>query len=153
LFGASPDGHKSRDYVLDVVRHWYRYPLERLARAPKSSYAVVKYDDLVGDPYRTVTGIYDRLDLEVSPAFDGVLQEEAEKARDYHSRHTYSLEEVGLTRHQIVADFEDVFDRFGFDKREGSDETGKRTGKQRRYDERRKTRQAKSRQRQILKPA
>jgi hypothetical protein len=153
LFGASPDGHKSRDYVLDIVRHWYRYPLERLARAPKNSYAVVKYDDLIGDPYQTITGIYDRLDLEVCSAFAGVLQEEAEKARNYHSRHTYSLEEMGLTRHQIVADFEDVFDRFGFDKREGSDERGKRAGKQRRYDERRRTRQAKSRQRQILKPA
>ena len=38
----------------------------------------------------------------------------AKRARIYHSRHAYSLEGMGLTREGIVAQVQDVFDRFAF---------------------------------------
>ncbi len=115
-FLADPlEEYGSRDYVLEMARHWYRYPLEQLERAPRENYVVVNYNDLVQDAERTVADIYRRLGFEISPDFARVLREEAEKARNYRSEHEYSLEQMGLTREQIVAEYEDVFARFGFD--------------------------------------
>jgi hypothetical protein len=110
-----PTPWASRDYVLDMARHWYTYPLERLARAPEDSYAIVRYDDLVRDPRGTVVDIYIRLGLEMSPAYAETLRQEAERSRRFRSRHRYSLAQWKLTRKQIVDRFRDVFERFGFD--------------------------------------
>jgi len=130
FFGDPLRDYGSRDYVLDMARHWYTYPLERLERAPEDSYAVVNFDDLVDDAEQTVADIYRRFGFEIGPAFAQVLREEAERARNHRSEHDYSLEQVGLTREQIVARYADVFDRFGFDTREGAIETGTRVEKQ-----------------------
>jgi hypothetical protein len=121
LFGATLGEYGSRDYVLRIARHWYRYPLERLESAPQDSYAIVRYDDLLQDLERTVTDIYDRFGLEASPAFDQLLREEATKARAYRSKHRYSLKRLRLSRRQIVEEFADIFERFDFDIHEGSD--------------------------------
>jgi hypothetical protein len=107
-----------RDFVLDMAYHWYTYPLERLAQAPEDKYIVVNFEDLVGDPEGTVTRIYQRLGLVVHDAYAQILREEALKAEDYNSQHEYSLEEMGLTQAQILEKFGEVFECFGFDRRE-----------------------------------
>jgi len=117
---AQPYG--ARDFVLEMARHWYTYPLERLEQAPEGSHVVVRFDDLVRDAERTVTDIYDRFGFEMTPAFAQVLREEAEVGRNHASRHEYCLEEMGLTREQIVMDLGDIFDRFGFDTRPAGSE-------------------------------
>lgn len=104
----------ARDYVLHMARHWYTYPLQRLARAPADSYVIVRYDDLVHNPAGTVAGIYQHLGIEMNPVYAQVLLQEAEASKAYRSRHHYSLEQLGLTRELIVDRFRDVFDRFGF---------------------------------------
>ena len=111
-------------YALDMTRHWYRYPLERLDRLPQDRYAIVKFDDLVADPERTVTDIYHRLGIELSPDYARLLHSQAARERRYRSRHKYALEELGLNREQIVAEFQDVFERFGFDTRDPSVQDG-----------------------------
>ena len=105
----------------------------------------MNFDDLVGDPERAVADIYRRLGFEIGPAFVRVLREAAERARHYHSRHRYSLEQVGLTRERIVVEFADVFERFGFDTRGDATETGARTSKRPGCTERRAGRRAKVR--------
>jgi hypothetical protein len=150
ILGDPVETYGSRDYVLDMARHWYSYPLERLESAPQDSYIVVRFNDLVGDLERTIADIYQRFGFDINPAFAQVLREEAEKARNYRSRHEYSLEPMGLTREQIVAEYEDVFDRFRFDTGEGEDQTGPQVGEQRGCTTRRVTRRAKSRPRRSL---
>lgn len=115
IFADPVEAYAARDYVLEMARHWYTYPLERLEQAPEESYIVVNFGDLVGDAEQTVIDIYDRFGFEMTPRFAQVLREEAEKARHHESDHEYSLEEMGLTRQQIVSEYEDIFDRFGFD--------------------------------------
>ncbi len=119
LFGATLGDHGSRDYVLQIARHWYRYPLERLKCAPQDSYAIVRYNDLLQDPERTVADVYSRFGLETSPAFAHLLRNEATNARAYRSKHRYSLKHLRLTRQQIVEEFADIFESFDFDTREG----------------------------------
>lgn len=110
----------ARDFVLDMARCWYAYPLERLAEAPPERYAIVRYEDLVSDTEQTVLRMYEQLGLQVGPGFAEVLREEAERERSYVSRHHYSLEDMDLTPEQLVCTFGDIFERFSFDTRGAS---------------------------------
>lgn len=103
-----------RDYVLEMAAHWYRYPLERLARLPRERYAIVRYDDLTRDPRRAVEDLYRHFGLNIDAAFARELDAEAARASRYRSRHEYDLESLGLTRERILAEFDDVFERFDF---------------------------------------
>ncbi|MGD2145230.1 MAG: sulfotransferase [Anaerolineae bacterium] len=118
LLGNPTEEYASRDYILDMARHWYSYPLERLEQAPQDSYIVVNFNDLVSDARGTVRSIYDCFGLEISPAFDEILRKATVRARNHESGHEYSLHDMGLTRDQIVAVYRDIFERFGFDTRE-----------------------------------
>jgi hypothetical protein len=115
IVGQPVEGDALLTYIQDMAQHWYTYPLERLERAPEDSYVVVKYDDLVADPEKMVSEIYGQLGFEISPRFARVLRDEAERASRFRSRHHYSLEQMGLAREQIVAEYQDVFNRFEFD--------------------------------------
>ena len=114
VLGAPAESDALRDFVVDMARHWYTYALERLDSAPRENYVIIRYDDLISDPADTVTRIYAHFGFEISPNYARILQAEAERARQYRSRHTYSLEGTGLTHEGMVAQFQDVFDRFGF---------------------------------------
>jgi hypothetical protein len=114
VLGVPEASNALRDFVVDMARHWYTYALQRLDRAPQENYIIVRYDDLVADPAGTVSRIYARFGFEISPAYAQLLHSEAERARGYRSRHAYSLEGTGLTHEEIVSQFQDVFERFGF---------------------------------------
>lgn len=118
LLGNPKERYASREYVLEMADHWYSYPLERLEQAPRDSYIVVNFNDLVSNARQTVTAIYERLGLVLSPAFDEILEQATKSARRHESEHQYSLREMGLTREQIVTRYQHVFERFDFDTRE-----------------------------------
>lgn len=115
VLGAPAEGPELRDYLLRMARHWYDYPLQYLDKLPNHSYVIVNYDELVKDPAGTITNIYQRLELNLSPEFVAALQRETDKARTYHSQHDYSLKDLGLSREQILVEFRHIFERFGFD--------------------------------------
>lgn len=115
VLGAPAEGSALRDYLLRMARHWYDYPLQYLDKMPHESYVIVNYDDLISDPSDTVRKIYQRIGSPISENFAQVLDREAARARVYRSRHAYSLEKLGLDREQILQEFQDIFERFGFD--------------------------------------
>jgi hypothetical protein len=94
--------------------HSYRHPLDVLARHPDVPQAVVDYRDLVASPRATVIDLYRRLGLEVSPAFDRVLEEQERRSRQHETTYRYSLEEFGLARDEIRTRLADLFDRYGW---------------------------------------
>ncbi|MFP4394670.1 MAG: sulfotransferase family protein [Anaerolineales bacterium] len=118
ILGDPPAPYASRDYILEMAGHWYRYPLAQLEHLPRDQYTIVNLHALIDDVESHVREIYHRLGLEVSPAFAKVLQRETIRARQHESDHTYAMAEMGLTREQIVAHYEDIFERFGFDRRD-----------------------------------
>lgn len=107
----------NHDYILTATQHWYRYPAERLADAP-DSFIEVKFEDMVRDPQATVAAIYDHLGFEISPDFAAILQRETERAQGYRSEHQYSLEAMGFTREEILAEYGDVFEKWGYERGE-----------------------------------
>ncbi len=114
VLGIPVEDHALRDFLIDMARHWYTHPLQCLDKASARSHIIIKYDDLVNAPEKTVREIYSRFGFEIGPAFERVLQEESERARSYSSRHGYSPEEGGLSREQIHETYRDIFERFGF---------------------------------------
>ncbi len=115
VVGVPVDGEGLREFLLEMAAHWYRYPLERLARLASAQYFVVNYDDLVRDTRGTIEKIYSHFGFEVDPAFAAVLDVRSEQTRHYKSQHAYAGESLGLPRERIVTEFSDIFERFGFD--------------------------------------
>ena len=101
---------------LEMLSRYYRYPLARLAEMSPGQQRVITYQAMVTHPAQTVRDIYSSFGFAMSPAYTAIIQREEEKARSYRSKHEYSLEKFGLTREQVVTRYEDIFDRFGFEK-------------------------------------
>jgi hypothetical protein len=101
---------------LEMINHHYHYPLEKLAALPPDRQQVINYQELVTHPAQTVIDIYKNLGFAMTPALMEMVRREEEKARAYKSKHEYSPEQFGLTREAIVARYEDIFERFGFNK-------------------------------------
>lgn len=103
-----------KDYLLELAKEWYEYPLERFSQAPADSYAIVRYDDLVQTPGQIISDIYEKFGFELSLEFRNILDEANQRAACYKSKHRYSLQKMGLTRKEILQTFGFVFKRFGF---------------------------------------
>ena len=114
-------GYPLQDNVYDTLKYYYTYPLRQFSQASQDSYVIVKYDDLVRRPSKIVQDIYRKFGFEMSPAFQEILNEQEAKAKDYKSKHVYSLDQFHISREQILSDLSDVFREFNFD-------TGGKTG-------------------------
>jgi hypothetical protein len=95
---------------------YYRAGLELMQDLPRERFRVVRYDDLVANPKRTVQSIYGWLDLPITSEFEDKLDEALAAQRAYESQHDYSLEGFGLTRDEVYEELREVFDRFGFER-------------------------------------
>lgn len=100
--------------LLKMVAHFYRYPIEELKKWAPERQSVMTYDTLVQNPEQTVLDLYERFRFNLLPRYHQVLQDEMQKARKYKSQHQYSIEQFGLTHEQIISDYGDIFDQFGF---------------------------------------
>lgn len=110
-----PEGQSlRRPGIMEWAYYNYHHCLEVLDKAPKGSYIIVNYDELVADPKGTIEKIYTELGLPLTDTYRKILEEEAAKARKYESKHKYSLERFDLSHAEIEAALPFVYDRFGF---------------------------------------
>jgi hypothetical protein len=100
--------------ILKFSKHWYEYPLRVLAETDPSKYLILKYDDLVNEPQKTVTRIYNHFEYEMSPDFEQQIADTIKKAKGFRSRHHYALHEMGISREQVLEAYADIFAQFGF---------------------------------------
>jgi len=114
LFADLLEPYPFGDKLLEMTKHWYSYPLDTLEQNA-NGYLVLRYEDLVQDLDGSVHEIYTSLGLEIHPAYTQSLQTAVAKAEDYNSRHDYSLAAMGYTPEQIIAEYRDAFERFGFE--------------------------------------
>lgn len=97
----------------DLIALWL-YGDGRIDALPPENRHVVRYEDLVNDPRRTVHGIYTALRLPVPIELDALLTVANARQRRWQSRHWYSLEQFGLSIEQIETDLGPVLERHGF---------------------------------------
>lgn len=114
LLGDPVEAYASRDYILEMAKHWYNYPLERLQQTAPDGYKIINFNTMVGDVGATVAEAYAHFGLEIRPEFDEILREATRKARRYKSEHEYSLQEMGLEQDQLEENYKQVFERFDF---------------------------------------
>lgn len=106
------------DEILDFTQHWYRYPLRYLDAHPSPRYLILNYDDLIQRPEGVIRDFYEQFGYPDKPGLDDIVDEAVKETLSFNSDHFYSYEEMGFSREQIVQIYADIFERFGFDKRE-----------------------------------
>jgi len=101
--------------ILSLISHFYTYPLEQLDKRSENCRIIETYDNLVSDPGFFVKNLYGRFGFIISEEYQQYLDRQTEKSKNYQSKHSYSLDQYGLTSDQVVCDFMPIFDRFGFE--------------------------------------
>ncbi len=94
---------------------YYRYALECRREIPKNQFIVIRYEDLVRDPKSTILGLYGRLDMPVSEAFEAKLDEAIKVHRDWESSRDFGLDFFGVTPEEVYSELRDVFEEFGYE--------------------------------------
>ncbi len=111
---AAMEGFPLQARAYDLIKAMYRYPLSRFAEADATTYEFVTYDSLLQRPSAVVRAMYEKFGYELTEPFRKILEAEDEKQRAYRSPHKYSLDQFGISREQILRDFQAVFARFDF---------------------------------------
>jgi omega-hydroxy-beta-dihydromenaquinone-9 sulfotransferase len=106
------------DEILDLTQHWYSHPLKYLDAHPSPRHLILGYDELIQNPEGVIRSFYEQFGYPDQPALDKIVAEAVAETLAYKSDHVYSYEEMGFTRQQIIELYADIFERFGFDKRE-----------------------------------
>jgi len=106
------------DEIVDLTQHWYRYPLQYLDEHPSPRHLILNYDDLIQRPEQVIRSFYEQFGYPDKPGLDRIVDEAVKETMSFHSDHFYSYEEMGFTHRQILETYADIFERFGFDKRE-----------------------------------
>ncbi|MEW6285369.1 MAG: sulfotransferase [Chloroflexota bacterium] len=106
------------DEIVDLTQHWYRYPLRYLDTHPSPRHLILNYDDLIQRPEAVIRKFYEQFGYPDKPGLELLVDEAVKETLTFRSDHSYSYEEMGFTRDQIVELYADIFERFGFDKRE-----------------------------------
>ena len=106
------------DEIVDFTQHWYRYPLKYLDAHPSPRHLILNYDDLIQRPEHVIRGFYEQFGYPDKPGLDDSVDKAVKETLTFNRDHIYSYKEMGFTREQIIAMYADIFERFGFDKRE-----------------------------------
>ena len=81
---------------------------------PDSSIADSHFTDLMADPVASLRGTYERLGLEWPAGHDDtILRYLADKPKDKHGAHAYSLADVGLDESSVRDSFKDYVAHYG----------------------------------------
>ena len=118
VFSAPDEKYLYRDQVLDLTKYWYRHPLRVLDANPSPNHLILNYDDLIRWPGEVIRNFYEQFGYAASPGLPQIIADAIEETRTHHSDHQYHYEEMGFTQAEILREFEDIFERFDFDRRE-----------------------------------
>jgi hypothetical protein len=97
---------------------YYRYALECRKDIPEDQFITIRYEDLVANPKKTILGLYSRLGMPVSEAFEAKLDEAQAAQRTYESPRTVDLDFFGVTEEEVSEELREVFETFGYDRPE-----------------------------------
>ena len=106
------------DEIVEFTRYWYTHPLQYLDSHASPRHLILNYEDLIQRPEFVLHAFYEQFGYPDKPGLELIVDQAVKETLSFHSDHVYSYEEMGFTREQIVEMYSDIFERFGFDKRE-----------------------------------
>lgn len=116
VFGTPLEKYLYRAETMALAKHWYRHPLAYLDANPSPRHLILNYDDLISRPEAVIRGLYRQFGYPQRAGLEAIVAQAAEETRNYRSDHHYSYESMGFSHAQIVAEFADIFERFGFER-------------------------------------
>ena len=69
---------------------------------------------MINRPEEMIRSFYGQFGYPEDPALPRIVAQAVTEIRSHKSGHAYSYDEMGFTREEIVAAYQDIFDRFGF---------------------------------------
>ncbi len=105
----------AKEIMQEQAKYWYLHPHQYLKNLPNDQYVMLRYKDLVADPKSAIENIYQRFGIEMTPEFEQILIDETEKARQFKSKHNYSLDQMGLSSTTLKEDFNDAMKELDLD--------------------------------------
>ena len=99
---------------MEMIRHWYHYPLSKLTAYKKNRYEILNYDEFRNNPRSEIKRVYHQLGLEYSSVYDQEVKQIMDNSSRYRSMHQYSLVQFGLSKKRILQDFRLIFKRWNF---------------------------------------
>lgn len=114
IFGYDPADPRIRDRFVAMLEFFANHALSSLDGAPEDLHAFVPMKTMKEDVEGFVLGVYERFGWDPDPDFRERLIEESNRGKEYKSKHSYSLEEFGLTEDEIRGRFTTLNARFGF---------------------------------------
>lgn len=118
VFSTPDEKYLYRDQVLALTKYWYRHPLRVLDAHPSPNHLILNYDELIRWPGEVIRSFYGQFGYAASPGLEQIIADAIEETRTHQSDHQYHYEEMGFTQAEILREFEDIFERFNFDRRE-----------------------------------
>ena len=104
-YGTPREAFPLTDVVKEYAKHWYSYPHETLSELPPERYGVVFFENMVDNPQREVTRIYNQFGLKLSKGFSDILEAETIRSQNYVSDNDYSLQDMGQERELLIREF------------------------------------------------
>jgi len=99
----------------EQAKHWYVYPHQYLKTLPADQYVMVRYQDLVADPQMIIEHIYQRFGIEMTEEYHKTLVSESEKAKQFKSKHAYSLKRMGLNGDDLEQEFDEALKEYAIE--------------------------------------
>ena len=118
MFNTPQEKYIFCDTVLALTKYWYHHPLEYLDAHPSPFQMVIRFDDLIGDPETVIRRFLAQFGYPIADQLTQIVHQAQADAIAHRSNHHYDYTEMDFTREEIVSEFEPIFDRFGFDRRE-----------------------------------
>ena len=120
VFTEPGRGYLYLDEIVKMTQYWYRHPLAWLDAHPSDLHLILKYDNLISNPEPVIRGFYRQFGYSESRRLHQIVAESVQETLADQGDHVYSYQEMGFSRGQILGLYPDIFERFGFDKREGT---------------------------------
>jgi omega-hydroxy-beta-dihydromenaquinone-9 sulfotransferase len=95
----------------DMLRHFH--DAYAAGQIPEHNLCIVRYEDLINDLEPTMERILDFVEIKPAQEFVDEVREQAERQRNYTSKHEHSPSQFGLSPERIRTDLGFVYEAFG----------------------------------------
>ncbi len=110
-----PDEHPNTQALMNVVLDGYRRMQVAQNEIGDERVFTLRFDEITQHPVDSVLRVYDWLERSPTPEFRHRLEEAGEEVRSYRSKHTYSLEQYGLTKDDVKSALGAAYEAYGFE--------------------------------------
>ncbi len=113
-FGDYSEDYPYSELLLEMIHHFYEYPIDVLSTLSKNQYHIVKFEDLVKNPVKTVEDIYSTLGYKLSDEYHRALVKEAKAAHKHKNNRKVTIKHIGVSPEYVQKKYSKVLQQLGY---------------------------------------